>query len=162
MQAKQTGNRMLHSTAMSEDRIRQLEELGFVWALRSGQDNTWRKHISDLADFRANHGHTAVPGNYKGNPILGEWAVAMREAYKLRSEGKGNLLDEEKIAELDTLGFSWMEPPQEVADATNNEGTLLSMVLSSCMRGYFSNTSSNSSHNHCSPSRHSGRDARSC
>jgi hypothetical protein len=123
MQAKQTGNRMLHSTAMNEDRIRQLEELGFVWALRSGQDNTWRKHISDLADFRANHGHTAVPGNYKGNPVLGEWAIAMREAYKLRSEGKGNLLDEEKIAELDTLGFSWMEPPQEVADATNNEGT---------------------------------------
>lgn len=124
-QAKQSGNRILHSTAMSEDRICQLEELGFIWALRTGPDNGWRKHIGELADFRANHGHCAVPGNYKGNPKLGEWAVAVRDTYKQRDDGKIGVLDEEKVAELDTLGFSWMEPPQEVADATNNEGTFV-------------------------------------
>jgi hypothetical protein len=124
--AKQKGGHLLQSTAMNEERIRQLEELGFVWALRSGPDNSWKKHITELADFRANHGHCAVSANYRGNVKLAEWAVAMREAYKLFNEGKPCALDDEKIAELDTLGFSWVEPPQEVADATNNEGTCLS------------------------------------
>lgn len=124
-QAKSSGNRMLHSTAMNEDRINQLEELGFVWALRSGPDNAFRKHIAELADFRATHGHCAVPGNYKGNPKLGDWAVVMREVHKLRSEGKPTILNDEQIAELDALGFGWIEPPPDVADATNNEVTTI-------------------------------------
>jgi hypothetical protein len=28
------------------------------------------------------------------------------------------------VNELDSLGFSWIEPSQEIADATNNEGVL--------------------------------------
>lgn len=119
-QGEQTGNRLLHATSMNEERVRQLEELGFVWALRTGPETGWRKHVAELAEFRATHGHCAVPGNYRGNPRLGEWAVTVREAYANRHEE--GALEEEKVNELDSLGFSWIEPPQEVADATNNEG----------------------------------------
>jgi len=36
MRAKETGADIVGSTSMNENRIRLLEELGFVWALRSG------------------------------------------------------------------------------------------------------------------------------
>mmetsp|Transcript_780 Transcript_780/g.1853 ORF Transcript_780/g.1853 Transcript_780/m.1853 type:complete len:193 (-) Transcript_780:62-640(-) len=109
---------------MNDDRIRQLEELGFVWALRSGPDSSWRKKISELEDFRAHHGHCSVPMLYRGNVRLGEWAASIREAYRLRQqEGKLQHLEDDKVAELDTLGFNWEEPSPEVAEATNNEVT---------------------------------------
>jgi hypothetical protein len=37
MRAKETGTTVTGSTAMNEERIRELEELGFVWALRGGE-----------------------------------------------------------------------------------------------------------------------------
>lgn len=121
-QAKQAGERIAYSTAMTEERIQQLEQLGFVWALRSGTDMRWRRHINDLVSFRTHHGHSLVPSNYKGNPKLAEWASETREAYAMRNNGAITPLDDDKVAELDALGFSWVEPSQEEADAINNEG----------------------------------------
>jgi Helicase associated domain len=119
-EAKESGSGALHGTSMNEDRIRQLEELGFVWALRNGSDTTWRKHINDLSDFQGNHGHCCVPAHYKRNPLLGEWAAAIRYAYLHRDEN--GLLDDEQVDELNSLGFSWLEPSPEFADTINNDG----------------------------------------
>lgn len=119
-QAKESGNEDLNSTPMNEDRVRQLEELGFMWTLRAEKVISWKKRVSELVMFVATHGHCAVPRNYKGNPRLGQWAVAVREAQQLPHLSR--LLDEEKVAELDALQFSWCEPADELADATNDEG----------------------------------------
>jgi hypothetical protein len=108
---------------MNEDRIQQLEELGFVWGLRNGSDSTWRKHINDLSEFQVNHGHCCVPAHYKRNPMLGEWAATLRNAYIHRHEN--GLLDDELIHELNLLGFSWHEPSPEFADTINNEGKFI-------------------------------------
>lgn len=122
-QAKLSGNSIPNTTSMNEDRVRQLEELGFTWTLRTEKETTWKKRLNELAFFRSTHGHCAVPRSYKGNPRLGEWAATVREAYQHRHDT--GLLDEEKIAELNALGFNWCEPSEDLADATNDEVTII-------------------------------------
>lgn len=103
------------NSAMNEDRIAQLEELGFVWALRGGSDAVWKKRISELNGYRSAHGDTAVSSTYTGNKKLASWAAAVRAQYRLMREGKSCSLDAEKIAELDSLQFPWDEPKAEAA-----------------------------------------------
>jgi hypothetical protein len=110
-----TADRGLQQTSMNDERVLQLEELGFVWALRAGPDTSWRKRFHELAEFRELHQHAQVPGNYPANPRLGEWATTQRECYRLRAEGKESTLDDEKVNELEALGFSWDEPTPQVA-----------------------------------------------
>jgi hypothetical protein len=112
--AKDAGKSTSNS-AMNEDRIAQLEALGFVWALRGGSDAVWKKRISELVAYRSAHGDTAVSSNYSGNRKLASWAAAVRAQYRLMQEGKPCTLDDEKIAELDSLQFPWDEPNAEAA-----------------------------------------------
>lgn len=115
MESEGSGVRNLQATSMNDERAIQLEELGFVWALRLGPETSWRRHFHELAEFRELHQHAQVPGNYPANVRLGEWATAQRECYRWRAEGKESNLDDEKVNELESLGFSWDEPSQEVA-----------------------------------------------
>lgn len=101
------------SSAMNEGRIAQLEQLGFVWALRGNPGSFWRKRISELIEYRELHGDTAVPSTYQASHKLAAWAGSMREQYRLMQDGKPSSLDAEKVAELDSLLFSWDEPPGE-------------------------------------------------
>ena len=115
MKAKEAGKPSSNS-AMNEDRIAQLEELGFVWALRGGSDSVWRKRISELMEYRALHGDTAVPADYSANTKLANWAATQRAQYLLMQEGKPSSLDEEKVAELDSLQFCWDEPKSDTLE----------------------------------------------
>jgi hypothetical protein len=93
---------------MTADRIRQLEELDFVWTLRSNTgDSTWKKRISDLEDFRTLHGHALVPRDYPPNRALALWVADMRSQYRQFREGQPSTLDDGRVAELESLGFSW-------------------------------------------------------
>jgi hypothetical protein len=113
LKAKEAGDEASMKSAMNEDRVAELEEMGFIWALRGGSDSAWRKRISQLLEYRTLHGDTVVPSTYKANK-LGSWAAEQREQYCLMQEGKPSSLDEEKVAELDSLHFSWEEPVQAV------------------------------------------------
>lgn len=113
--AKEMGTVSVSNSAMSDDRIGQLEELGFVWALRGGSDNVWRKRVGDLIEYRAKYGNCDVSQKYRENTRLGLWAGVQRVQYKLMREGKLGSLDEEKVAELDNFGFTWEEPDIESA-----------------------------------------------
>jgi len=113
--SKELGTVNPSSAAMSDDRIRQLEELGFVWALRGGSDNVWRKRVSELVEYRAKYGNSDVSSKYKENAKLASWVYIQRIQYKLVREGKASTLDDEKIAELDSLGFTWEEPDEATA-----------------------------------------------
>ena len=116
MKAKEAGKAASLNSAMSEDRIAQLDELGFVWALRGVSDTVWRKRVQELEEFRAVHGHTAVPPDYKIHPRLGSWVSMQRAQYRLMQDGKASTLDEEKVAELDSLNFTWDEPSGAASD----------------------------------------------
>jgi len=120
MKAKEAG-KPASTSAMNEDRIEQLEDLGFVWALRGSSDAVWRKRISELIEYRSLHGDTAVPSTYGANAKLANWAATQRAQYRLMQEGKPSTLDEEKVAELDSLQFSWDEPKDDGEDIVDSD-----------------------------------------
>jgi hypothetical protein len=89
------------SGKLSEDRIRRLEELGFVWNTR---DTAWEERFAALVNYRDRSGNCNVPQNWPENPQLAEWVSTQRGARK------ANKLDADRIRSLDELGFEWGYP----------------------------------------------------
>lgn len=95
---------------LTEDRIRRLNELGFVWSLR----DDWTKHYEELKEFKKEHGHCNVPARYAKNRRLGIWVSAQRQQYKqmqstppVETGSKATPLTKERIGLLNDLGFTW-------------------------------------------------------
>ncbi len=93
---------------LTDERIRRLEDIGFVWSLR----DDWQKHYDELIEFRKENGHCNVPARYSNNRRLGIWVSAQRQQYKLLqkltlSEKRNVRLNEERIRLLNNLGFTW-------------------------------------------------------
>ncbi len=87
---------------LAEDRIRQLDALGFSWARKPrGVQVPWEQRINELKAFKKEHGHCRVPSRHWANPALGRWVANLR-GRKERGE-----LTEERIRSLDALGYSW-------------------------------------------------------
>jgi len=59
---------------LTNDRIRKLESLGFVWSVR----DDWQKHYEELKAFKEEEGHCNVPARYVQNRRLGIWVSAQR------------------------------------------------------------------------------------
>ena len=85
---------------LSNARLAKLNRLGFVW---DSHDEAWTNHVNDLVIFRQKHGHCNVPSCYKENKSLFYWV------HRMRKEFKAGTLSEERIAELNGLGFVWKE-----------------------------------------------------
>jgi len=83
---------------LQKDRIRRLEELGFVMDPISA---AWDEMHEALCGFNKIYGHCNVPQDYTDNPILGPWVNRQRLARR-----KGNL-PKDRIQRLDALGFAW-------------------------------------------------------
>jgi len=95
---------------LTDDRIRRLEELGFVWSLR----DDWMKHYEELRVYRSQFGNCNVPARYTQNRRLGIWVSAQRQLYKsLKTPGldskkqRPSSLTAERIDLLNNLGFTW-------------------------------------------------------
>lgn len=68
---------------LPEDRVRQLEALGIEWNLTlTERDRTWEQKFRELLEFRLQHGHCAVPPNWKLNPSLAAWLNKQQEKIK--------------------------------------------------------------------------------
>jgi hypothetical protein len=91
---------------MTEERIKALEETGFVWAI-SNADIDWGKRIADLRAYRAKFGNCLVPNKYPENPKLGAWVGKQRKQYKLMQEGKPSTMNVERVNILEEMGFVW-------------------------------------------------------
>ena len=79
---------------LSEERVRKLEDLGFVWNPKSTQP-TWDERLGELRKYKSEHGDC----NPKRHGSLGEWVKNLRKR-------KGKLSDE-RVQKLDDLGFVW-------------------------------------------------------
>lgn len=66
---------------LTDDRIRRLEDLGFVWSLR----DDWQKHYNELKVYKAEHTHCNVPARYAKNRRLGIWVSAQRQQVRSSS-----------------------------------------------------------------------------
>ena len=86
---------------LSEDRIRQLDSLGFVWDVPS---HKWNVQFQRLQAYKDIHGDVLVPRGYKtgaDGADLPSWVSTQRFA-----KSKGTL-SEGRIRQLDSLGFVW-------------------------------------------------------
>jgi hypothetical protein len=95
---------------LTEERIRRLEDIGFVWSLR----DDWNKHYEELQVFRKEHGHCNVPARYSNNLRLGICVSAQRQQYKaihaaadVQKARRAAPLTKERIDLLNQIGFTW-------------------------------------------------------
>lgn len=105
---KQRLNRqqMIHGkkTTLDHDRIKMLNEIGFVW---EAKETLWEAKLKELKSFKKNYGHCSVPVMYPPNPALGTWVKFQRRQYKLYKKGHPSYLTLQRILALETVGFSW-------------------------------------------------------
>ena len=92
--AQQRGRRKKGN--LSKERIRRLEELGFIWSIR---DAFWEEMFSLLVKFKKTHGHCNV--SQTEHRRLGKWVSRQRQVKK---EGK---ISKDRIRRLEELGFQW-------------------------------------------------------
>jgi hypothetical protein len=92
------------TSRMTLYRIQELESLGFEWVSRSA---AWKDRLSELADFRALHGHSNVTENCSGDTKLVYWVSNQRSNYKVYQEGKTSCMTPFRIRALESLGFEW-------------------------------------------------------
>lgn len=83
---------------LSEDRMRRLDQIGFVW---NSIDTRWEKMFAALSEYKRQHGHCEVPDDHSANPQLGFWVSTQRQARKNGKISKG------RLQRLDEIGFVW-------------------------------------------------------
>ena len=60
---------------LSEERVKALDELGFVWYPR---DKLWNNILAELEQYKASHGDSNVHQKFKEIPSLGDWVDGRR------------------------------------------------------------------------------------
>ncbi|KAL9178325.1 hypothetical protein ACHAXT_001753 [Thalassiosira profunda] len=92
------------------ERFNQLNSMGFgfdVFRTRRGE-RSWEESFNLLLQYRAENGSCRVPHHYKADFRLGSWVAVQRKEYKALTEGKKSKMTQEKIRQLESLGFEWV------------------------------------------------------
>ena len=82
-------------------------------------DECWEERFNELKEYKKTHGHCDVPTKYRKTP-LGRWVSTQRSMYKKFNKGEqsscGSSDDviQNRIAQLNTLGFHWSLLPDRV------------------------------------------------
>lgn len=91
-------NQRSRRNELTEDRIRRLDELGFVW----DSDNArWEEMFAALIEFKRTHAHCNVPQKYPKNRQLSTWVAVQRQQYFKEK------LSEDHRGRLEQIGFVW-------------------------------------------------------
>jgi len=98
-------------TSITQEQIDKLTSWGFKWETGFKKPTVkttpkrWDERFADLCQYKEEHGHANVPQLY---PILGHWVHRQRKDYRNRKLGKKNSMTDEKIKQLNELGFVWL------------------------------------------------------
>ena len=92
-------------SAMIQERITSLENLGFIW--NSCGFSAWEDRLENLYEFKALHKHCNVPSHYPPKPSLASWVKRQRRQYKLFREEKQSNMTADRINQLEKAGFQW-------------------------------------------------------
>ena len=88
---------------MTQERIDALESLGFVW-----KGSRWEANFRLLEEFQKENGHCRVPRNHSVDDVnLGTWVITQRQNYRNYLAGKYSPLTQERIDQLNSVGFDW-------------------------------------------------------
>lgn len=113
---------------MTRERIKLLENIGFVW---DSHEATWHERLSELLQFKREHGNCLVPSNYLPNLKLATWVKSQRRQYKLYQRGVTSNMSTARIKILEQHGFEWevrsesrrkiIEPEEILSFPTNDK-----------------------------------------
>lgn len=90
------------ATGMTEERLRLLEEVDFVWNARNYK---WNRSYLELCEFVQLNGHAHVR-----EKVLARWASVQRINYKKLQSGDRSPLTEDRMKKLEDIGFLWDAP----------------------------------------------------
>lgn len=91
-------------STMTDARIQQLEDNGFVWDSHAA---AWQERRNELAAYQQEHGDCNVPSSYPKNPQLATWVKCQRRQCKLFWNGKPSNMTLDRFTSLNQLGFTW-------------------------------------------------------
>ena len=121
-QGKEADTQTKRSISLTEERIKLLDDIGFLWSLRSNATiaENWHENFVQLCTFKAQFGHCIVPPKYEPNRSLGAWCGSQRSFHrqytKAKSSGQslGNIaINEDRIGKLEEIGFDWTNRKDE-------------------------------------------------
>ena len=69
---------------------------------------SWDERLSELMEFKQEWGHCDILQKYAKTSKLGKWVNNQRQQYRLLKSGKKSLINNERIVELDNVGFQWI------------------------------------------------------
>ena len=85
---------------LSEEKIDKLKSVGFSWnAQKEKNEQVWQTKFNELVAYKEKNGDCKVV--YRTQGQLGEWVSTQRKNYKKRN------LSQERIRQLDDIGFAW-------------------------------------------------------
>ena len=93
-------------SAISSERIAKLNGIGFEWYPLETQ---WSMLFDLLCQYKNEHGDCLVPKRFKVNGInLAGWVSLQRQDYRRRREGEASPMTDERIEQLNEIGFDWV------------------------------------------------------
>ncbi len=98
---------------LSNQRISELERMGFKFQVQVRQFVPWEQRFEELRQHFRTHGSLEVPKD----TTLGCWVKTQRYYFKMTSEGQKSSLGLKRIGLLDSIGFDWrVDTNDEVTD----------------------------------------------
>jgi hypothetical protein len=99
-------------TALTPERQKQLDALGFVWLAgrrmkeRDYKSNkSWSERFQEFCLYKTEHGHPFVPQHWEGG--LGSWVARQRQQYRKLNTGLKSEITAEMALQLSTAGFAF-------------------------------------------------------
>jgi len=91
-------------SAMTQERIDALEEIGFIWSMH---EQLWNMRYNELKDYKAYHGDCLVPQIFPSNQQLSKWIDVQRTQFRRLQDGKHSQLSPERMELLQKIDFVW-------------------------------------------------------
>ncbi|KAL7549870.1 hypothetical protein ACHAWF_013560 [Thalassiosira exigua] len=111
-------NRGEKSKYLNLDRLRKLNNIGFVWRNKAAEDVPWETYFEQLRAYREEHGKdpsTSLVG-------LGRWVLQQRLYYNKKMDGaEKHHLPDEREEKLRSIGFVFQAGPRPSAAAKANQ-----------------------------------------
>lgn len=98
------------SLLLNEERVKQLDAIGFYWRRRRDNIPNWEDRYEQLKKYKADHGDTLVPQTYPPDPGFGKWVMKQRSEYSQMKRGLKNTMYPERLELLEAIGFAWSKP----------------------------------------------------
>jgi hypothetical protein len=108
---KQTPANYKKKCSLTQERIDELNALGFVWNTQrtERQNEDWEKRYAQLVQFQKQNGHCLIPHGYEPDPGLAEWVHRQRTTYasRFKQQQQQQQLIQQRMNKLQDIGFNF-------------------------------------------------------